>query len=94
MTVGKMSVRQNVFRQSVFRQSVFRQNVRVPATILVIQYLLFIENNVNVISWYIEKQCNMLWRHANLCDVCFRTLYCCCSIFSSLASSWVRNIYK
>ena len=34
-SVGKMSVRQNVFRQNVFRQnvfrqSVFRQNVRVP----------------------------------------------------------------
>jgi hypothetical protein len=30
MSVGKMSVRQDVFRQNVFRQSVFRQNVRVP----------------------------------------------------------------
>ena len=30
-SVGKMSVRQNVFRQNVFRQSVFRQNVRPPS---------------------------------------------------------------
>ena len=29
-SVGKMSVRQNVFRQNVFRQSVFRQTVRPP----------------------------------------------------------------
>ena len=29
MSVGKISIRQNVFQRSVFRQSVFRQNVRV-----------------------------------------------------------------
>ena len=40
VSVGKMSVRQNVFRQNVFRQSVFRQNVRVPLVFAALIYVI------------------------------------------------------